>query len=188
MKLVNAFGVESFTNEGHTKIEKMREIICDKHPDEKIVIHSTWARYIFPIWGYYMDQWKIPYSIYAGSSKQKTEILSKFRTDKNIRVLLSGDAGSDSVDIPEARVGINYNIPWKYTTLTQREGRRDRVTSSFDTIYTYSLIMPDSVDERKAKVCSEKYEYLDALFNGKVLDESISASISKDDLIYMLFG
>ena len=47
-------------------------------------------------------------------------------------MFLSGDAGADSIDIAEARVGVNYNVPWKWTTLQQRQGRRDRVNSRFD--------------------------------------------------------
>lgn len=85
-------------------------------------------------------------------------------------------------------MGINYNIPWKWTTLKQREGRRDRVNSVYDTIYTYTLTMPNSVDERKLEICDRKFQYHDQLFNGKAVDELLSAHISREDLMYIIFG
>jgi SNF2 family DNA or RNA helicase len=186
--LLSHMGTGAFTDAGHTKLEAWRDIILDKHPNDKIVTHSTWAEYIFPVWEYWLQKWGVTYVIYHGTGKQKQAALDAFRDDPSIQCFLSGDAGSDSIDIAEAAVGVNYNIPWKWTTLKQREGRRDRVTSGFDTIYTYTLTMPDSVDERKAEVCERKYEYHATLFDGKARDETISANMTRSDLLYMLFG
>lgn len=176
------------TDVGHTKLAMWREIITEKHPHDKIVTHSTWANYIFPVWEYWLREWGVNYVIYNGTSKQKQYALDNFRRDPDIRVFLSGDAGSDSIDIPEARVGVNYNIPWKWTSLKQREGRRDRVNSTFDTIYTYTLVMADSVDERKLDICDRKYQYHASLFDGRAMEEAISASMSREDLLYILTG
>jgi len=175
------------TDEGHAKLDTWREIICEKHPDEKIVTHSTWAEYIFPIWEEYLQKWGVSYVIFAGSDSQKQSALDRFRNDPSIRVFLSGDNGSDSIDIAEASVGVNYNTPWKWTTLQQREGRRNRVNSEHDRIYTYSLIMPNSVDERKLLICERKRQYHEKIFaNGtrSVFDDAIT----RDELKYILIG
>lgn len=186
--LLSALDPGSLTDIGHTKLATWKEIITEKHPDEKIVTHSTWAQYIFPIWEYWLDKWEVSYVTYSGTSKQKQDALDLFRKDSSIRVFLSGDSGADSIDIAEAKVGVNYNIPWKWTTLRQREGRRDRVDSTFDTIFTYSLIMPDSVDERKLEVCERKKGYHQAVFDGRATEESISATMTRSDLLYILSG
>jgi hypothetical protein len=186
--LLDQLGSMSFTDAGHTKLETWREIICEKHPGEKVVTHSTWSAYIFPVWEHWLQKWGVSYVIYHGTDKQKQTALDAFRNDPDIQVFLSGDAGADSIDIAEAPVGVNYNWPWKWVTVKQREGRRDRVTSTFDTIYTYTLTMPDSVDVRKKAICEKKFEYHAAVFDGKAMDESFSASLTREDLLHILFG
>ncbi len=188
LQLIEQLGPDQFTNIGHTKLDTWKDIIVNKHPNDKIVTHSTWAEYIFPIWEEILIQEGISYVVYRGTQREKQFALDSFRNDPTIRCFLSGDAGSDSIDISEAAVGINYNIPWKYTVLKQREGRRDRVNSFFDYIYTYTLIMPFSVDERKLQVCENKYGYHAQLFDGKAQEETISSKITKEELIYMLLG
>lgn len=188
LMLVENLGEQAFSDKGHAKLETCREIILEKHPGEKVVIHSTWADYIFPVWEEWFDKWGITYVEYRGNTKEKQHVLDTFRQTDDFQCFLSGDAGADSIDISEASVGINYNIPWKWTTLKQREGRRDRVNSVYDTIYTYTLTMPNSVDERKLEICDRKFQYHDQLFNGKAVDELLSAHISREDLMYIIFG
>lgn len=188
ISLLRGVDPRSLTDVGHTKLAIWKEIITEKHPNEKIVTHSTWAEYIFPVWAYWLREWGVSYVTFAGTSKQRQEALDLFRHDPDIRVLLSGDAGSDSVDISEASVQVNYNIPWKWTRITQRLGRIDRVNSLWDRVFAYTLIMPDSVDERKLEICERKHDYHIALFDGRAREEAISASMTREDLVYMLTG
>lgn len=188
LTLVDQLGADTFTNAGHTKLAMWGEIITQKHRGEKIVTHSTWAEYIFPVWEDYLQNLGVSYVVYHGSPKNKQAALDAFREDPSIRCFLSGDAGSDSIDIAEASVGINYNIPWKWTTLKQREGRRDRVNSIYDQIYTYTLTMPFSVDERKMEICRRKYQYHAQLFDGKASEEAVSSRLTKEELMYLIFG
>jgi hypothetical protein len=188
LRLLSVIDVNALTDIGHTKLETWLDIIQVKHPDSKIVTHSTWANYIWPIWIEALDRVGVSYVIYNGTTKQKQKALDNFRQDPDIRVFLSGDSGSDSIDIPQANVGINYNGPWKSTTMKQREGRRDRVNSTFETIYTYDLMMAASTDLYKKQIRDRKQAYHDALFEGAVSEESISASLTKADLRYLLLG
>jgi superfamily II DNA or RNA helicase len=130
----------------------------------------------------------VSYVTYTGTDKQKQTALDTFREDPSIRVFLSGDSGADSIDIPQAPVGINYNPPWKATTEHQREGRRDRVNSTFKTIYTYSLTMADSVEDRKREIIATKQGYHDAIFEGRAIESALSARLTQNDLYYMLLG
>jgi SNF2 family DNA or RNA helicase len=177
-----------FTDQGHTKLARWREIIVDKHPDSKILTYSTWGSYMFPVWEHWLTKWDVPYVIFDGTGKQKQAALDRFRNDPDIRVFCSGDAGADSIDIPQANVVVNYNFPWKWTTDQQRTGRADRVDSTFDRIYKYSLIMPNSVDERRKAVCERKRSYHEAIFDGRAFDEAFSATMTREDLLYMLLG
>lgn len=188
LELVKYLPEAKLVDKGHTKLEAWKEIILEKHPTSKIVTHSTWASYIFPVWHRFLDEWGVSYVTYAGTDKQKQMALDDFRQDPDIRVFLSGDAGADSIDIAEAEVGVNYNGPWKWTTEKQREGRRDRVNSTFKTIYTYTLMMAASVEDRKREVRLTKYGHHAAIFEGRANESALSARLTPDDLRYMLFG
>jgi SNF2 family DNA or RNA helicase len=177
----------AFSNKGHTKIEAWYEII-DKHADSKILTFSSWGSYIFPVWEDLLQKWGISYVLFNGTSKQKQTALDRFRDDPSIRVFLSGDAGADSIDIPQANVVVHYNNPWKWTTRKQRLGRADRVNSNYELIYEYSLELPDSVDLRKRAIIDRKHGYHEMIFDGRAIDEANSASLTKADLIYMLTG
>lgn len=188
LKLLEGLTIGTLTNDGHTKLDMWREILLEKHPDEKVITHMTWAGYGFPPLTEKLDEWGISYVCYDGTDKQKQAKLDAFRDDPSIRVFLTGDAGGDSLDIPQATVGINYNYPWTWVKLEQREGRRMRVNSTKETIWTYDLVMANSTDERKKKIIDQKYEYHAALFEGRAADFAQSARTSKEDLLYVLFG
>jgi SNF2 family DNA or RNA helicase len=188
LKLLEGISVNELTNDGHTKIETWREILMEKHPDEKIITHMTWAGYGFPPLTKKLDEWGISYICYVGTDKQKQEALDSFRDDPSIRIFLTGDSGADGIDIAQATVGINYNYPWTWVKVEQREGRRNRVNSLNKTIYTYDLIMANSIDERKREIIDQKHEYHVALFEGRAADFAQSARVGREELLYVLFG
>ena len=48
--------------------------------------------------------------------------------------------------------------------------------------------MPDSVDERKLAICERKRQYHAAIFDGRTQDESMSAGLSRQELLYLITG
>lgn len=188
LRLVEMVSLKDITNARHTKLATWRDIIEVKHPESKIVTHSTWASYIFPIWHQCLDEWGISYVTYTGTDKAKQTALDAFREDPSIRVFLSGDAGADSIDIPQADVGVSFNGAWKSTTMLQRRGRINRVDSGFGTNWYYNLMMADSVEDRKKQVRDLKQSYHDAIFEGRAVETALSARMDAGDLLYILRG
>lgn len=186
--LLKGIHPSSLTDAGHTKLDKLREIAIEKHPDSKILVFSTWAHYIFPVWEHWCQEWGLNYVVYTGTSSARQKALDAFRDDPDIQLFLSGDSGSDSIDIAEANVVVNYNIPWKWTTLTQRVGRSDRVTNTSEFVYRYDLVMPDSIDERKLAITERKRGYHQAIYDGLAREEMVSANMTGEDLRYILSG
>lgn len=176
------------TDDRHTKFETLHEILTEKHPDEKALIYMTWASYGFDPVCRKLDEWGVSYVAYSGTEKQRQTAKDSFRTDPDIQVFLSSDKGSDSIDLPEAAVGINYNLPWTWTRKRQRQGRNNRVDSQLDTTWWYDLIMANSVEERKREIIATKKGYHTQLFDGKAADDAIASKLSREDLIYILQG
>lgn len=176
------------TDERHTKFETLREILMEKHPDEKVLVYMTWASYGFEPVARKLYEWGIPFVTYTGTDKQRQAVKDAFRTDPDIRVFLSSDKGSDSIDLPEAAVGVNYNLPWTWTRKRQRQGRNNRVDSKLDTTWWYDLVMANSVEERKQEIISIKRGYHETLFDGKAAEDAVASKLSRDDLVFILTG
>jgi SNF2 family DNA or RNA helicase len=186
--LFNSLQGLTLTDDSHTKIETLRELICDTHPDEKIVVFSRLADYIQPVLTKFFDDWGVSYVVYRGTDKQRLEAKDKFRNDPNIRVFLSSDAGSDSIDLPEASVAIDYDEPLKWATKIQRRNRIHRVNSTHGYVTFYTLRMVNSVEDRIAEIIHTKEGYHDAVFKRDINENAISARMTADDVWYILTG
>lgn len=175
------------TDKGHTKLETWKEILLEKHPDEKVITFMTWASYGMKPLTAALDEWGVTYVTYEGSQKQADAAKDRFREDPDIRVFLSSDRGADSIDLPEAAVGVNYNLPWTWVRKRQRM-RNVRADSALPYNYWYDLLMADSIEERKQEIIATKHGYHKALYDGKAFEEAISAKFTKEDLLYILLG
>jgi hypothetical protein len=71
-----------------------------------------------------------------------------FRQDPSITVFLSSDAGSHGLSFQQARYVINYEIPYSYDTLLQRNSRIDRADSHLDGLTCFGFYTEDTVEER----------------------------------------
>lgn len=187
-KLLAIIGDDKVTNEGHSKLETLKMLITEEHPNEKITVFSAFNNGLMPSLQKYFDEWGVSYVYYGGTAKQRQEAEDRFKSDPNIQVFLSSDAGSDSINLEVGSVCIHYDMPWKWSTYTQRENRIHRVTSTFDKVRFYTLLMADSVEDRKLKVVLDKMGYHDAIFKGAIADQAISQRMTKADFEYILNG
>lgn len=177
---------KKLTDDKHTKLETLRQLLLEEHPNEKIVLFSSFNDTLHPILEAHLQDWQVPYVRYAGSQRNKQVAQDYFTNEDFVRVFLSSDAGSDSLNLEQASVVINYDPPWKWSTKTQRQNRIHRVTSEFHKVRVYDLIMADSVEERKLKVISKKKGFHEGVFKGAISDQSESARMSREDLHYIL--
>jgi SNF2 family DNA or RNA helicase len=133
----------------------------------------------------YLVTWGIPYVLYDGAKKQEAE--DRFREDDRIKVFLSSDQGSDSINLEKGMSVINYDLPWNYSTLIQRVNRVSRLTSEFNHVFYYNLIVANTIEERKLKLLNSKRAYEESI--DKPLNEQTDyLTESLADLRYLLLG
>ena len=176
------------TDKHSEKLKKLHEILTEKHPNEKCIVFSALADYIFPIFEKSLTDWGIKYVVFKGTDKQRQAALDKFRNDDSIRVFISSDAGSDSIDLAEASVVIHFDLPWKWATLIQRQNRAHRINSEHGTVYFYTFLMPNSVEDRKVEIISMKLGFHQGIYKGQISEDAISSRMSSADLHYILTG
>jgi SNF2 family DNA or RNA helicase len=174
-------------NTGHTKLDRLKDDLLIKHPDEKVLLFSTWGDYIFPFYEEKLKEWGVTYELYRGTDKQRQLAKDNWRNDPGIRVLVCSDAGSDSIDLPEASVVINYNLPFLYSRKYQRIHRASRADSTHDTLYVLNYVMANSVEERRLELIEERFGYQQEVL-GTATKVAASAGLSREDLFYMLFA
>lgn len=187
MRLVDALGAD-LSDDNHTKLETLRQLVVEDHPNEKIVVFSAFNDGLMPILEKKLQEWNVTYVRYNGSSLERQAAFDAFAEDSNIRLFLSSDAGSDSINLEQASVVIHYDLPWKWSTLVQRQNRIHRVTSEFSKVTFYTLLMANSVEDRKLALVNRKLGYHEGAFKGAIADQSASARMTKDDLLYILTG
>jgi hypothetical protein len=176
------------TDDKHSKLHVLKQLLTEDHPNEKTCVFTTWNDAFLPKLSAYLTEWGVSHVVYRGSDAQKQVAQDAFREDPDIQVFLSSDAGSDSIDLEQASVVIHYNLPWKWSTFIQRQNRIHRVTSQYEVVRYYVLMMADSVEDRKLKIVERKKGYHKGVFGGAITDEAMSARMTREELVFILTG
>lgn len=188
MALLEALDGKELTNDTHTKIAELRQILLEEIPGEKVVLFTALNQSIMPTMELLLQEWGVSYVRYDGTMKQKQDAEDRFKSDPDVLVFLTSDKGSDSINLEVAPNVINFDGPMKWSTETQRNNRIHRVTSLFASIRVITLEMADSVDTRKRKLREKKRAYHEALYGGVIKDEAVSANTTRGDLAWLLGG
>jgi hypothetical protein len=175
------------TDAHSAKLNTLKELLHSI--DGKIVVFNMYdelgAKPLFN----YINKWGYNAVLYDGNMTKKQEAEDRFRNDDDVKIFVSSDKGSDSINLEKGMSVINYNYPWKWTTLIQRVNRINRLTSEHDHIYYYNLLVADSIEDRKAQVISRKKNLQESIFSGAIAEQSEALEdLSQKDLWYMLTG
>ncbi len=125
----NTYLVDKKTNHG-PKLEELailiRELVLEG--GEKVVIFSQWLR-MTELVERVLQENGIDYVHLNGTvpSKDRKELMTRFREDRTCMVFLSTDAGSLGLNLQSGSVVINMDIPWNPAILEQRIGRVHRL-------------------------------------------------------------
>ncbi len=94
---------------------------------------------------------------------------------KDVRILVSTDAGGEGLNLQFCHVVINYDIPWNPMRVEQRIGRVDRIGQSH-TVRAVNLVFEGSVEHRVREVLEQKLAVIFEEFGidktGDVLDSA----------------
>lgn len=114
---------------------------------------------------------------------------------KDVRVLISTDAGGEGLNLQFCHVVVNYDIPWNPMRLEQRIGRVDRIGQTHQ-VRAINFVFEDSVEFRVREVLEEKLsiilkefgidktgDVLDSAEAGQVFDDVYVKAILKPDEI-----
>ena len=152
----------------------------DLNGDNKVVIFTSYVQMVRLICeGLGYDSEK-----YTGEmdAKQKDAAKVRFQTNPDCRILVSSDAGGYGVDLPQANLLINYDLPWNAGLAIQRNGRIRRASSTWPSIVIQDLLMEGSIEERQHDMLMQKNAVADAIMDGQGIDEAGGVALNLGSL------
>ena len=176
-----------FTDNNSAKLQKLKDLLSEI--DGKVVVFNMYNELGSERLYHYICNWGYNAVLYDGSASDKQKAEDAFRNDPSVKVFVSSDKGSDSINLEQGSSVINYNLPWKHTTLIQRVNRINRLTSNHDNIYYYNLLIADSIEDRKLEILEQKKQLQESIFTGTISDHADALEeLSRKNLHYILTG
>ena len=100
---------------------------------------------------------------------QRREIQAGFRNDKGVRVLVATDAAGEGVNLQNANLMVNYDLPWNPNRLEQRFGRIHRIGQD-QVCILYNLLAKDTREGDVFQLLFQKLENQKEALGGRVFD------------------
>lgn len=201
-KMVALIGEKPFATAGNAKMQALDDLWSNissvinshgtvsshaKQQKAKMVIFAPHAHSVLPHISEYFA--KVDHVTFHGglSTKEKQAAQDRFTNDPNCRLFLSSDAGSDSINLECAQTVVHYSLPWSWATLTQRQNRIHRITSTHSHVLFNTLVTTNSVEERKLRILAVKADFHVQVLRGEIAHQSEFLR-SQSDLLYILNG
>lgn len=149
------------------KLSELEKILeeCQKNSDVKVLVFSEWER-MLELARTLCERLGMGYALHTGSVPQRrrrAEILL-FKNDPNCCVFLSTDSGSTGLNLQNASVVINCDLPWNPARLEQRIARawRKHQTRSVTVI---NLVSEGTIEHRMLETLASKQALAEAVLD-----------------------
>jgi hypothetical protein len=146
------------------ELEKILEE-CRENPDIKILIFSEWVR-MLELVRELCDRLGMAYATHTGSVPQRrrrAEILL-FKSDPACRVFLSSESGGTGLNLQNASIVINCDMPWNPAKLEQRIARAWRKHQTRP-VTVINLVSQHTIEHRMIATLSSKQQLADGVLD-----------------------
>lgn len=124
--------------------------------------------------------------IHGGTNRdERRRIQEEFRQNKQVQVLLATDAAGEGVNLQNAHLMVNYDLPWNPNRLEQRFGRIHRIGQR-EVCHLWNLVASETREGAVFRRLFEKIETERKALGGRVFDvlgEAFSNTSLKDLLM-----
>jgi superfamily II DNA or RNA helicase len=105
-------------------------------------------------------------SVHRDERRKRQEL---FRSDPEVRVLLATDAAGEGVNLQNANLMVNYDLPWNPNRLEQRFGRIHRIGQQ-QVCHLWNLVAKETREGEVYHRLLTKLETINVAFDGRVFD------------------
>jgi SNF2 family DNA or RNA helicase len=96
--------------------------------------------------------------------------------------LVSSDAGGYGVDLPQANMLINYDLPWNAGLAVQRNGRIMRASSTWNSVVIQDILIDGSIEERQHALLQQKSAVANAVVDGEGINDRGGVTLTAGSL------
>lgn len=108
--------------------------------------------------------------IYGGTNRdERRKIQTEFRSDPTVLVLIATDAAGEGVNLQNANLMVNYDLPWNPNRLEQRFGRIHRIGQK-EVCHLWNIVADETREGAVFQKLFEKLEIEKSALGGKVFD------------------
>lgn len=109
-------------------------------------------------------------TIHGGTKRdERRRIQALFRSDPDIRVLIATDAAGEGVNLQNANLMVNYDLPWNPNRLEQRFGRIHRIGQQ-EVCHLWNLVAKETREGAVYHRLLKKLEVESDALKGRVFD------------------
>jgi superfamily II DNA or RNA helicase len=136
------------------ELENLIETSCEN--DLKVIVFSEWERMLELVRAL-CKRLKVGHAWHTGSVPQQRRRgeINLFKDDPNCRVFLSTDSGATGLNLQNASVVINCDLPWNPAKLEQRIARAWRKHQTRP-VTVYNLISENTIEHRMLETLALK--------------------------------
>lgn len=151
------------------KLRELDEVVTAALAEEgvKVLIFSEWIR-MLELVGHLLDRRKISHALHTGSVPQaarRTEV-QRFKNDPECRVFLCSETGGVGLNLQNASVVINCDLPWNPARYEQRVARAWRKHQSRP-VTVINLIAEHTIEHRMLTTLAVKQGLADGVLDPK---------------------
>ena len=108
--------------------------------------------------------------IHGGVKREDRRLVQEsFRHDPSVRVLVATDAAGEGVNLQNAHLMVNYDLPWNPNRIEQRFGRIHRIGQT-EVCHLWNLVAAETREGQVFQKLFEKLEIVRAALGGQVFD------------------
>lgn len=131
------------------------QAILQKHPG-KILVFTEYMQTQFFI-GRWLNELGINFIHFNGKLRRNQKEYTKWLfQNKDYRVMICTDSGSQGLNFQFCNVIVNFDLPWNPMKVEQRIGRIDRLGQTADEVYVYNFVLQDTVEEKIFHILGSK--------------------------------
>ncbi len=146
------------------ELEKLLEE-CRDNPDVKVIVFSEWQR-MLELARELCGRLKLGFAWHTGTVPQKRRRaeINAFKSDPLCRVFLSTDSGAAGLNLQNASVVINCDLPWNPAKLEQRIARAWRKHQTRP-VTVINLVSEKTIEHRMLGTLSNKQALADGVLD-----------------------
>jgi hypothetical protein len=163
----NTFLVDHKTVHGK-KVDELMQVLDEvlEDPEAKVVVFSEWTR-MHDLVKAELESRSIGYVYLHGGvpSTSRGDLVGQFRTDPQVRVFLSTEAGNAGLNLQSASVVVNLDLPWNPARLEQRIARAHRIGQQ-RTVQVINFVAQGSIEHGMLSVLQFKKNLFEGILDG----------------------